>query len=204
MDSADDLLRCINASSANSIIHGYCIHSHIFLKRDTAQKFWTVQASIVRSLRVKKSFIAFWVFVHPICDMTLAYGLRCVIQQPGWILSTNDVYYPDIGDTVVDSGTFFISIHKGSTVFNAPVRVVLPTIKKPKPLASFIYAPFNRREYAVSVSRHHEYFSSSSCFSSDPGTTATPTQKYWGKCIYNIHRSRENLGVFAGAGVYVD
>ena len=34
-DSADDLLRCINASSAKSIIHGYCIHSHRFLKRET-------------------------------------------------------------------------------------------------------------------------------------------------------------------------
>ena len=57
LDSADDLLRCINASSVNSIIHGYCIHSHIFVKSDTEHKLWTVQAAIVRALRVNQSLI---------------------------------------------------------------------------------------------------------------------------------------------------
>ena len=30
----------------------------------------------------------------------------------------------------------------------------------------------------------------------------TPTRPYWGKCIYNIHRSDENIGISPGAGVY--
>ena len=105
-------------------------------------------------------------------------------------------------EIVANSGTFFIGIHKGSTAVNATVPVVLPPTTKPKPLASFIYSPFNRREYDVSVSRHHEEFSSSGCFALDPVTTATPTRTYWGKCIYKIHRSGKNIGVYAGAGVY--
>ena len=128
--------------------------------------------------------------------------MRRAIQRTGWILSTNDVYYPDIGDTVADSGTFFIGSQKGSTSFHDLVRVVFPPIKKPKPLASLIYALFNMREYAVSVSHHHEDFSSSGCFSKDPVTTTTPARPYWDKCIDNIHRSGKNIGVSAGAGVY--
>ena len=78
--SADGLLRCINASYAKSIIYGYCINYHRFLKRDTEQKFWTVQSSIVRALRAKRGLIYVWVFVCPSCGMTLAYGLHHKIQ----------------------------------------------------------------------------------------------------------------------------
>ena len=113
---------------------------------------------------MKRGLVAVWVFVNPSCDMTLACGLRRKIQRTGWVISTNDVYYLDLGYTVADSGTFLIGIHKGSTAFHNPFRVVFPPITKPKPLDSFLYAPFNRREYAASVSLHHGDFSSSGCF----------------------------------------
>jgi hypothetical protein len=41
-ESADGLLNCIASSEARSTIHGYCIHSHRFLRRETEKKFWTV------------------------------------------------------------------------------------------------------------------------------------------------------------------
>ena len=91
-DSAYDLLSCINSSSDNSIIHGYCINSHRFLKRDTEQKLWTVQDSIVRALRANQGLVGVWLFVCPSCDMTLSCGLHRAIQRTGWIISTNDVY----------------------------------------------------------------------------------------------------------------
>ena len=112
------------------------------------------------------------------------------------------MYYPDLGDTVANSGTFFIVIHKVSTEFHAPFRVVFPPITKSNPLASFNDSSFNRQGYSVSVSRHHEDFSSYGFFASDPVTTATSTRPYWGKFIYNIHHSGNNLGFSAAAGVY--
>ena len=54
----------------------------------------------------------------------------------------------------------------------------------------------------MSVSCHHEDFSSYVWLASDTVTTANPTRPYWDKCIYKIHRSGENLGVYNGAGVY--
>ena len=134
--------------------------------------------------------------------MTLACGLRRTIQKTGWILYTNEVYYPYLWDTVANYVNLFIGIHKGSTAFHALVRVVFPPIRKPNQLASFMYATFNRRDYAVSVYHHHKEFSSSGCFALDPVTTANPTRPYRSKCIYNIHCSGKNIGVSAGAGVY--
>ena len=119
--------------------------------------------------------------------MTLACGLCRAIQQTGWILSTNDVYYLYLGDTVVDSGTFFIVIHKGSAVSHAPVRVFFSPITKTKPLDSFIYATFNKWEYSVSVCCHHEDLYSYGFLLLDTVTMLNPTRPYQDKCIYNIH-----------------
>ena len=46
-DSGSDLLRCIEASSTTSTIHGYWLHSHRFLHRSTELDFWKIQAAIV-------------------------------------------------------------------------------------------------------------------------------------------------------------
>ena len=40
--SADGLFQYVASSKATSTIHGYCIHSHRFFKRDTEKKFWSV------------------------------------------------------------------------------------------------------------------------------------------------------------------
>ena len=56
--------------------------------------------------------------------MVLASSFRRAVQRTGWIMSTTDAYFPDAGDTLADSGTFFIGIHKGSTADHNPVNVV--------------------------------------------------------------------------------
>ena len=201
-NSADDLLGRISSSTATTTIHGYCIHSHRFGRRETKQAFWTVQAAIVRALRAKRGLTALWVYIHPSCDMKLALGFRRAIQRTGWILSTLDAYFPDIGDSIADSATFFVGVHKGSTSNHLQIRVPFPPPKEPQALASFVYPPFNKREHAVSFSRFHQDFPASGCTSSDPPPEATSSHRSRAKCIYNIHRSGDNPHISAGAGVY--
>ena len=81
--SANGLLQAIASSKATSIIHGCCIHSHQFLRRETEKKFWSVQAAIVRALREKRGLVTLWVFIHPSCDRTLAFGFRRAVQRTG-------------------------------------------------------------------------------------------------------------------------
>ena len=85
------------------------------------------------------------VYVHPSCDMTMAVGFRHAVQRTGWTFSTTDVYYPDVGDTVADSGTFFVGVHKQASMDHSAIAVPFPPATKPKPLASFVYAPFDKK-----------------------------------------------------------
>lgn len=101
------MLRCITDSKAKSTLHGYCIHSHRFIRPSTEKRFCSVQAAIVRALRSQRRIMTMWVFIHPSCDMTPAEGFRRAIQRAGWTISKVDVYYPGLGNTIADSGTFF-------------------------------------------------------------------------------------------------
>ena len=109
-NSADDLLKRIQTSTATSTIHGYFIHSHRFRKRETEHTFWTVQSAIIRALRAKRGLQIFWVSIHPSCDMALANGFVRSTSRTGWIVSTTSVYFPDMGDSVADSSTFLVGV----------------------------------------------------------------------------------------------
>ena len=78
-DSADGLLQMVTSSKANSLVHGYIIHSHKFAKRATEEKFWKVQAAIVRALRSSRNLISLCVYIHHSCDMVLANGFKNAI-----------------------------------------------------------------------------------------------------------------------------
>ena len=134
--------------------------------------------------------------------MTLAAGFCHAIQRTGWVVSTTDVYYPGMVDTVADSGMFFLGIHKGASEDQSPINVTFPSASQPKSLASCVYAPFNKREHAVSLSPHHSEFPSSGCVASPPVATATSTRPNRAKCTYTIHRAGDDKMVSASAGVY--
>ena len=83
-----------------------------------------------------------------------------------------------------------------------PLRVVMPPATTPDPLASFVYKPFNVREYAISLARHQKDFSSSGCSAMDPVATVTHTKGRRAKCIYQLHRATDDRGISAGSGVH--
>ena len=86
--------------------------------------------------------------------MALANGFKRSMQRSGWLMSTTDIYYPDVGDSVADSAAFMLGVHKAATGNHVPIRVAMPPSVCPDPLASFIYKPFNSKEYAVSLARY--------------------------------------------------
>ena len=81
--------------------------------------------------------------------------------------------------------------------FESPQESLLDTL-----WSSLRLLPFNTREYAVSLSRHHDDFESSGCRSSDPTAGATPTRPIRDKCVNNLHCKGNDARVSIGAGVY--
>ena len=203
-DSADGLLHSITSSKAKSVIHGYLIHTHRFLSRDTERRFWSVQAAIVRALREHRSLIIVWAFVHPSCDRTLVKGFNRALRRTGWIISLTDVYYPDFGDSVADSGVFLMGTHKGASSIHTELNITTPPAIRPLDLSSFVYRPFNSKEYAISLARHQDGFDDDGFSAQDPVPTATTDKQHRAKCMYNLHRPGDDRSVTAGAGVYSD
>ena len=134
--------------------------------------------------------------------MTLAAGFCHAIQRTGWVVSTTDVYYPGMVDTVADSGMFFLGMHKGASVDKNPIDVTFLPVAQLKSPGLFSYAPFNKREHAFSLSPHHADFPSLGCVASASIATAKPTHPHRAKCTYTIHRKGNDTMVSAGAGVY--
>ena len=65
-----------------------------------------------------------------------------------------------------------------------------------------MYKPFNSKEYAVSLARHHPEFESTGCVAMDPVSTMTYTKEQRAKCIYRLYRSADDKNISAGSGVY--
>ena len=103
---------------------------------------------------------------------------------------------------MADSGIFFMGVHKGVSADHSQIRVNFPPATQPKPVASFVYAPFNKREFAICLAPDHKDFESSGCLASNPTPTATPTKPYRAKCVWNIHCKEDDVKISAGAGVY--
>ena len=110
-DSASSLLQSVASSKAKITIHCYCIHAHRFLKQETEKAFWSTQIVIIKQLRLSRGLISLFVYVHTSCDMAMVRSFRKSIERTGWHVTTTDIYYPDVGGSLADSGTFLVGFH---------------------------------------------------------------------------------------------
>ena len=201
-NSASDLLRAVTASKATSTVNTYVIHTHRFLFGTTEKNFWSTQAAIVRALRSNRGLTVLVIYVQKECDSSLVNGFRRANSRVGWIFSSTDVYYPDYGDSVADSGTVLLGVHRGATANHLPLMLPTPPRTHVPPLESFLHKPFHDRTYAVCLSRHHKDFNESGFAISDSTPAASNTHLYRPRRLYNLHRPSDNTSVEAGSGVY--
>ena len=203
-DSADSMLQSMATSEAKSVIQGYTIHTHTFTKHDTEKSFWSVQVAIVKAIREKRSLTSLMACIHPTCNKSLVSGFRRATQRRGWNVSSVDVYYLDLGDSVADSGMFLLAVHKNASIVRKGLKVKIPPSVSPLSLAYFLYKPFNVKEFSLSPARLQNGFENSEFTAQDPISTAAPTKNQRAKCIYYLHHPGVDSNIIAGAGVYSD
>ena len=58
----------------------------------------------------------------------------------GWILSTIVIYYLIFGDSITNSGIFFLGANKGAISDHSQIRVAIPPDVNPKPVESYTYS----------------------------------------------------------------
>jgi len=73
------------------------------------------------------------------------------LKSNGWILSTTDVFYPDLGDTIAGSCRLIIAIHSSCISTVNPLLLKQPPLVPTHPIGKFIWEPFNWLEHAISL-----------------------------------------------------
>ena len=101
-----DLIFCLQASSTKTIIHGYLLNSHIFIRYKTDKEFCHLQSTTVSTHRKKQNLSILLVHIHPDCDMAISNKFCHAITHSGLVVTPIDTYFTNFGDSVADSATF--------------------------------------------------------------------------------------------------
>jgi hypothetical protein len=110
-NSATKLLNHIRASGDTSVIHGYLIHSNCFQRSKTTSKFWQLQTSIISQLRHVRNLNIVVAIVHPDNDGRSVKTFSTNLKSNGWVVSSSDVSYPDLSDSITGSCWLILGIH---------------------------------------------------------------------------------------------
>jgi hypothetical protein len=149
LSTSNDLLQHIRASGDRSHIHGYLIQTCRFNSSPTTDKFWQIQGSIISQLRLIRSLSMVVAIIVPDHDGASVQSFIKGLSNLHWTVTTNQVSYPSIGDSVVDSCTILIAVHKSCASTVNPVMLAAPPAVPPLPISNFIYEPFNRPEHSL-------------------------------------------------------
>jgi len=159
LSNAPSLLDHVRGSGLTSKMTGYLIHSHRYTTSEPTSKFWELQASIVTQLRLIRFLSIMVAFVNPNhdgCAVSIAFVAK--LRTDGWLLSDTPISYPSFGDSVAGLCRLIIGVHS-----NTEAQCIHIAIKTPPTCASlcigqFLWAPFNRPEYAILYSRDNPSF----------------------------------------------
>ena len=210
LNGAAELLDHIRGSGRSSVIHGYLIHSHRYPTSAPTKKFWEIQAAIVIQLRRLRSLSIFVAVIHPDHDGRAVELLRSKLKADGWILSLTNSSFTEFGDSVAGDCRLLIGVHSATDSDVKPLELKTPpAIVAPK-LAHFLWAPFNRKEFALSFGRDDPSFNKDSLpnSSSLPLVASTPKSDVIDNkpakvsILYNLHPSDSEASVCSGSSVF--
>ena len=150
--TAPELLHFVRSPDNNSQLHGYLIHSHNLPSSDSTTSFWQTQLAIITQMRLINRLCLVVAFVHPDHDGRSVAGFKHSLTRAHWLVSSTTVAYPSIGDSISGLSTVIIAVHSSTTPAAEAVNLRQPPTLSPRPIADFIWEPFNTPTYAVASS----------------------------------------------------
>ena len=115
-------------------------------------------------------------------------------------LSSREVSYQDIGDSIADSCTIIIAIHSSCASNVEPITLKTPPSVTPRPIGAFVWEPFNRIEHSLSHGRDDEEFDSKKMITTIPKPVASAQSR--GVMIkYHLHHADSDATILAGSSV---
>jgi hypothetical protein len=156
--SGTEMLNYIRGSGDVSQIHGYLIHSLCFKDSETTSTFSQLQGTIVSQLRMLRD-------LQVVVAIVLSdHNSRCVtsfvrtINSNGWKILKHDISFPAQGNSVAGACHIIIGIHSSCASTAQPLLLKEAPPTSPQPLGSFLWEPFNRTDYSVSLAKDDDDF----------------------------------------------
>jgi hypothetical protein len=202
--SGNDLLNHIRASGEQSVISGYLINSYRFQTSDITSAFWKLQLSIIAQLRLIRSLsivVAIVISDHDRCAIrSFSKGLAAA----HWKISSREVSYLDIGDSIADSCLLITAVHSSCTTNVDPIVLKSPPPLAPRPIGHFLWMPFDRPEHAIGHGKDDPKFNSDdSCkMTVSVPKSANPSLSPTMIAVkYYLHRDGQDTSILAGSSV---
>ena len=148
-NSGNDLLNHIHASSDTAVIHGYLINVYRFQTSEVTTSFWKLQLLIITQFRLIRLLSIVIAIVIPDHD---GHSISAFIQglpAANWKVSSREVLYKNIGNSIVNSCTIIIAIQSSCSSDVTSISLKTPPSVTPQPIGSFICEPFNWIEHRL-------------------------------------------------------
>jgi hypothetical protein len=120
-----------------------------------------------------------------------------------WKVSSRDISYPEIGDSIVDSCRIIIAIHLSSALVVEPIVLKTPPAVQPRPITSYLWEPFNWPEHSLCFGHDDSNFNKNEEWQT---TVSTPKPAKSGSTtpitiLYHLHRADADATILAGSSV---
>jgi hypothetical protein len=120
------------------------------------------------------------------------------LKSNGWVLSTTDVFYPDLGNTIAGSCHLIIAIHSSCASTVNLLLLKRPPSVPTHPIGEFIWEPFNRPEHAISLACNNADFDKQDTQLKVSTLKSTPNNDRSIIIKYSIHHSDSDDTVLVG------
>lgn len=206
LNGAKELYDHVRKSGDTSKLDGYLIHSHRFPTSASTRTFWQLQASIISEMRKIRNLSLFVAFVHLDHDGRPVGLFAKALQSQGWVISDTFVYFPDFGDSVAGSSRLIIGVHSETDSTVSPINIPTPPPTTPAPIQRYLWAPFNKMEYAVSLSPSSDRFNNDDSFTkmtqSEPKAPPSSSHSSYPRVLYCLHNTGTDESIQSGSQVY--
>ena len=149
LTTAPELLNFVRSSDNQGHLHGYLIHSHSFPSTDATTSFWQTQTAIIAQMRLINRLCVVVAFVHPDHDGRSVAGFKQSLTRAHWLVSSTTISFASMGDSISGQSSVIIAAHGSTTPDAAPLNLRQPPTLRPRPIADFIWEPFNTPTYTV-------------------------------------------------------
>jgi hypothetical protein len=160
-----------------------------------------VQAGLVADLRLVRLLWLVIATIHPDHDGGSIKSFTSNLKSKGWIVLSEDVYFPDLGDTIAGQCHVLTAVHSSCASATEAFALKRPPPLPPRPLGEFIWEPFNRQEHAISLARDDGAFpkQETGMQASTPPIQSNDTARVLVR--YHLHRPNANTLVTIGSEV---